>query len=63
MSVGEICNREVVITHKESSIVEVAQLMRQYHVGNIVVVDSSSGPSKPIGIITDRDIVVELIAG
>ncbi|MBN1932148.1 MAG: CBS domain-containing protein [Desulfobacterales bacterium] len=63
MSVGEICNREVVITHKESSIVEVAQLMRQYHVGDIVVVDSSSGRPKPIGIITDRDIVVELVAG
>ena len=63
MSVGEICNREVVITHKESSIVEVAQLMRQYHVGDIVVVDSSSGQPKPIGIVTDRDIVVELIAG
>lgn len=62
MSVSEICIREVVITHKDSSIIEVAKLMRQYHVGDIVVVDSSGDQPIPIGIITDRDIVVELIA-
>jgi CBS domain-containing protein len=62
MSVGKICIREVVITHKDSSIIEVAKLMRQYHVGDIVVVDSSGDQPIPIGIITDRDIVVELIA-
>lgn len=62
MSVGEICIREVVITNKDSSIIEVAKLMRKYHVGDIVVVDSSGNQPIPIGIITDRDIVVELIA-
>ena len=63
MSVGKFCNREVMIITKDMSIVEVAKLMRQHHVGDIVVVDPSGDQPVPIGIITDRDIVVELIAG
>jgi CBS domain-containing protein len=62
MSIGTFCNREVIVTSKDTSIVEVALLMRQHHVGDVVVVDSSKGESIPVGIITDRDIVVELIA-
>ena len=62
MPISEICNREVVITYKDSSIVEVAKLMRNYHVGDVVVVDSVGDQSVPVGIITDRDIVVEIIA-
>lgn len=62
MSVGEFCNREVVITGRDSSIVEAARLMRQYHVGDLVVVETEAGQTKPVGILTDRDIVVELIA-
>ena len=62
MTVGKFCNREVVVANKDSTIIEVAQLMRQHHVGDAVIVDSSGDRPKPIGIITDRDIVVELIA-
>lgn len=62
MSVGQICNRQVVVTSKDSSIFEVAKLMRDHHVGDVIVVDSSGVQPVPIGIITDRDIVVELIA-
>jgi CBS domain-containing protein len=36
--------------------------MRTYHVGDVVIVDRGKEPPVPIGIITDRDIVVELIA-
>lgn len=62
MSVKEFCNREVVITHCETSIIEAAKLMRQYHVGDIVVIDSETELPVPVGILTDRDIVIELIA-
>jgi len=62
MSVGEICNREVVIAHRNTDIVGVAKLMREYHVGDIVIVDTKDDRPVPVGIITDRDIVVELIA-
>ena len=63
MTVGKFCNRDTVVTEKDSTILEVARLMRQHHVGDIVIVDAKGRQPKPIGIITDRDIVIELIAG
>lgn len=62
MAISELCNREVVIAEKALSIVETARLMRRYHVGDIVVVESLAGRRRPVGIVTDRDIVVEVMA-
>ena len=62
MAVGEICNREVVITEKRMSVVDAAQLMRAHHVGDLVVVEEKDGRNHPVGIVTDRDIVVEVVA-
>jgi len=62
MRVGEMCVRDVVIVDKEGSILDAAQLMREFHVGDVVVVEQHHGRSVPIGILTDRDIVIELIA-
>lgn len=61
MTVGEFCNREVVIASREETIVDIAKLMRRHHVGDAVIVDRSKEPPMPIGIMTDRDIVVEFI--
>ena len=62
MPIGEFCNREVVFATRETSIPEAAQLMRQYHVGNLVVVDEVDGKRVPVGIVTDRDLVIEIIS-
>ena len=62
MKVGNFCNRDVVITDRDTSILEAAKLMRHHHVGDIVVVENPGKANIPIGIITDRDIVVELLA-
>lgn len=62
MTVGKFCNREVIIADKNSSIVEIAKLMRKHHVGDVVLVNDKGGRATPIGILTDRDIVIELIA-
>lgn len=62
MAVGEICNREVVIAKKALSVVDAAQLMRKHHVGDLVVVEEKNGRRHPVGIVTDRDIVVEVVA-
>ncbi len=62
MAIGEICNREVVIVTREAPVSEAARLMRQYHVGDLVVVDELSGRRRPVGIVTDRDIVIEVVA-
>jgi len=44
------------------SAVDAAQLMRQHHIGNVVVVDRIDGDRRPLGVVTDRDIVVEVVA-
>jgi CBS domain-containing protein len=63
MSIGEFCNREVVYALRETTVVEAARLMRSHHVGSLVVVDQiGTGKRKPVGIVTDRDIVVEVTA-
>lgn len=62
MPIGEICTREVIIVDKHASIKEAAQLMRRYHVGDIIVVEEKGGKRLPLGILTDRDIVIEIFA-
>jgi CBS domain-containing protein len=62
MPISEFCNREVVFATREMSLTEAAQLMREYHIGALVVVDELDGKRVPVGIVTDRDIVMEIIA-
>ncbi len=62
MSVGEICNREVIIVHRDETTHAAAKLMRQHHVGDVIVVEDRAGVRVPVGIVTDRDLVVEIMA-
>lgn len=62
MPIGEICNRDVVFVTRSSSILEAARLMRQHHVGDLVVAEERSGMRVPVGLVTDRDLVVEVLA-
>jgi CBS domain-containing protein len=58
MTAGEVCNRQVVFTRPETSIVDAVSLMNTYHVGNVVVVREPDGERIPIGILTDRDVAL-----
>jgi predicted transcriptional regulator len=62
MSIGEICNREVVFVNRDTAVQAAAKLMRHYHVGSLVAVDDVAGKRMPVGILTDRDIVMEVDA-
>ena len=62
MLLGEACNREVIITDSSCTVLKAAKLMREYHVGSIVIIKKEQEINKPIGIITDRDIVIEVIS-
>ena len=62
MPVGEICNRDVIILQREDTVLEAAKLMRQHHVGDVVVAEARGGVRVPVGIVTDRDLVVEIMA-
>jgi CBS domain-containing protein len=62
MNAGELCNREVVFTYRNTPLVEAARLMREHHVGSLVVVVDRLSERVPVGILTDRDIVVAVVA-
>ena len=62
MSVGELCNREVIVIKADESPREAVRLMREYHVGDLVVIREDPDGRRPVGMITDRDVVMELTA-
>jgi CBS domain-containing protein len=59
---GEVCNREVVIARRDETVLEAARLMRRYHVGDLVIVEERPQGRVPVGILTDRDLVVAVLA-
>ena len=62
MTVGSICNHNVATVHRGVDIEQAAQLMRDEHVGDLIVIETREGRTVPIGVVTDRDIVVEVVA-
>jgi CBS domain-containing protein len=63
MFIRDYCNLNVICCEPDAPIAEVAGLMRRHHVGDVIVIDhQQEGQRIPLGIITDRDILVETIA-
>ena len=62
MSIGEICSREVVFIAPGESVAQAARLMREHHIGSLVVVEGGRNGRRPIGMITDRDVAVGVVA-
>jgi len=62
MKAGELCNRDVITATRDLTILEAARLMREHHVGCLIVVEEVDGHHRPSGILTDRDIVIEVLA-
>ena len=59
MSVGRICSREVHLADPNESAAMAAMRMRNQQVGTLVVLDDQK---RPIGILTDRDLTVRVMA-
>lgn len=62
MSVGKICTHQVVTVDSAIDAANAASVMRERHVGYLVVTDKDSGGGVPVGVLTDRDIVVRVVA-
>jgi CBS domain-containing protein len=62
MRVGELCTVETIYCKREETVQGAALLMRTHHVGDVVVVEQPNGEHTPVGIVTDRNIVVSVIA-
>jgi CBS domain-containing protein len=62
MKVGDYCKRGVVTVPATADAVEIAETMRDEHVGFLVVIEDGDPDRRPIGVITDRDIVLQVCA-
>ena len=62
MKARDLCSPQVVTAEPGASLREAALAMRNQHVGALVVVEKKDGVPRPVGILTDRDIVVAVIA-
>lgn len=62
MRVSEICSRNVSQVRRDVSVLEAARRMREEHVGDLIVVEDHKGSTIPVGVLTDRDVVVGILA-
>ena len=62
MNIGEISTRQTITCTRDETVQGAALSMRKHHVGDLIVVDELDGQAVPVGILTDRDIVVSVIA-
>jgi CBS domain-containing protein len=65
MTVGEICRRKLVTVGERDDLTAAARLMRIEHIGYVIVVapdPALPGAVRPIGVVTDRDIIVSVVA-
>jgi CBS domain-containing protein len=62
MRIAEICSRDVACIDADASVRAAALEMRRRHVGCLVVVDRRDAEPVPRGILTDRDLAVEVLA-
>jgi CBS domain-containing protein len=63
VKVGELCTRRVVIARPDETAAVAAARMRDEHVGDVVVLeDGAARPGHPVGIVTDRDLVLKVMA-
>jgi CBS domain-containing protein len=62
MQLKDLCVLDVAYCTPQLSVKAAARLMREHHTGDLIVVDDADEEREPIGIITDRDIVLEVLA-
>jgi CBS domain-containing protein len=62
MNAGELCIRRVFTAEADESILAVAQRMTDDAVGDLIVVEQTHDGARPIGIVTDRDLVTRGLA-
>jgi CBS domain-containing protein len=62
MDVQDLCRRSAVTVREADELEKAAQLMREHHIGYLVVVRAETSDGVPIGVLTDRDIVIKVVA-
>jgi predicted transcriptional regulator len=61
MPILDLCSKNLVTIEKDASLISAAKMMKKNHVGGLIVTEKNNS-LKPVGILTDRDIVLGVIA-
>lgn len=61
MLLKDLCTPDTVSCPPDRSALHAARLMREHHVGDVIIVEDAEAGRAPIGVVTDRDIVVEVL--
>lgn len=59
MTTGRICTREVYLADPDETVEAIAHRMHERGVGSLLVLDDAR---RPVGIVTDRDLVLRVLA-
>lgn len=62
MTVASICSRDIVSLQRDEPLQQAARLMRDHHVGTVVVTDARADGTHVVGLVTDRDLAIEVLA-
>ena len=62
MTVGNYCEQNLALLTRDASLQEAAMMMRIHHLGEVIVIDIVNGKNIPVGVVTDRDLVKEIMA-
>ena len=62
MLTSDIRDTETVVMKRDATALEAAKLMRQHCVADVLVIEERNGARVPVGIVTERDLVVEIMA-
>jgi len=62
MKIGKLCRRRIVTVDATASLAHAATLMREHHVGALVVTSQSDEGVRVAGVVTDRDLVIDVLA-
>ncbi len=62
MNVGQICRRRIVTVDAAATPAQAAELMREHHVGALIVTMQTDEETGVVGVITDRDLVINVLA-
>ena len=63
MIARELCTRKIVMVAQEATALEAAQLMLEHKVGCVVVTEKKNRENVPVGIVTEQDMVLKIVAG
>lgn len=62
MNIGSLCKRDIVAIDQGTNLHQAAQLMREEHVGALVVTGNGAEGTRVLGVVTDRDLTIEVLA-